>query len=126
MPSIFENRVTLPMSYMDWVIRQPSQDLSGVETTAEDIMAEYTARAKPAERKPVFEEFVHRQFKLHLEELTPVLMDEIRFAMDDLLGLDTNRYKTIKIRSTMKRILTRTAFRVFMGPPLCEFKIVVF
>lgn len=102
------------------MLRQPPQKLSGVE--AGDEEAKYTMRSKITERKPVFEEFVIRQFKLHLDELMSDLMDEIRFSTDELLGLDTNRYKTLHIHGTLKKIITRTSYRVFVGEPLCEFK----
>lgn len=104
------------------MVRQPPQKLSGVEAAAEDIVAEYTTRAKSTERKPVFEEFVVRQFKLHLDELMSDLMDEIRFSMDELLGLDTDQYKTLHIHGNLKKIITRASHRVFVGQPLCEFE----
>ena len=70
----------------------------------------------------MLEEFIHSQLKLHRDELTSDLMDEVSFSMDELLGLDTNRYKTVNLNRTMKRVTTRTTNRIFVGQPLCEFK----
>lgn len=65
---------------------------------------------------------MHRQLKLHVDELTSDLMDEVSFSMDELLGLDTNRYKTVNLNRIMKRMTTRTTNRILVGQPLCEFK----
>lgn len=122
MPSIFESRILLPPSYTDWLNRQPPQILSSHGTAAEKIAPVYTMRRNYTEQKPAFEILVRRQFNLHLDELTSDLMDEIRFSMDQLFGLDTNQYRTVNIERTVKKIVTRTVNRILVGQPLCEFK----
>lgn len=121
MPNIFGNRIVIPSSYMDWVVRQSAQNLSA-EATQDLIQAKYTLRFKSTERKPVPIEFIQRQLKQHIDELTADLMDEISFSMDELLGFDTNRYKTVNLYKTFGRVVIQTLNRVLVGQPLCEFK----
>lgn len=107
---------------MDWIVRQPPQKLNGIETLGENIEATYTLRYDFSERKPAFEMVVHRQLNLHLDEMTSDMMDEIGFSIDQLLGLDTNQYKTVNLHRAMIRIIVGTSSRVFVGQPLCELK----
>lgn len=122
MPNIFENRILLPPTYTDWLNRQPPQILTSHGTIAERLSPLYTMRRNYTEQKPAFEIFLRRQMNLHLDELTSDLMDEISFSMDQLLGLDTNQYKTVNIARTVKQIVARTVNRILVGQPLCEFK----
>lgn len=102
MPNIFENRIFLPPSYLDWTIRQPPGILTGTEAVAEKVESLYTMRQDYKERTPGLHGIVQRQVKLHLDDLTLDLMDEISFSMDKLLGLDTNRYQTVNINKAVK------------------------
>lgn len=118
MPNIFENRIILPPSYTGSIVRQPPRKLTGIEAMAEKVQA--ALRYTFMERKPVLEEFIHCQLNLHLDELTSDMMDEIGFSIDQLLGLDTDRYKTVNIHRATIRIIVRTTNRVFVGRPLVK------
>lgn len=119
MPGILEkNRIFLPSSYMDWVVRQPEQSL-GVKAIAEILQTNYTLQRKFEILKP---EFVHHQIKRDLDELIPDLINKIGVSMDRLLDLDTKQYKTVNLNRTSRSIIVQTASQFLVGQPFCEFK----
>ncbi|KAJ7451356.1 cytochrome P450 [Mycena latifolia] len=52
----------------------------------------------------------------------PEVRDEIVNAFDDVLALDDNEWKEIKVSPSLMQVVTRTSNRLFVGLPLCRDK----
>jgi hypothetical protein len=51
--------------------------------------------------------------------MTDTVNDELRVAVDDIFGTDTESWKSIGLFDAVTKIVARTNNRIFVGLPLC-------
>jgi hypothetical protein len=52
--------------------------------------------------------------------LTDAVSDELRTAVDEIFGTDTDEWKSIGLFDAITKLVARLNNRVFVGMPLCK------
>jgi hypothetical protein len=52
--------------------------------------------------------------------LTDAVSDELRTAVDEIFGTDTDEWKSIGLFDAITKVVARLNNRVFVGMPLCK------
>lgn len=56
-----------------------------------------------------------------LEDFIQPVHEELQLAVDSILGMDTDNWKTLDLMGTMRMIINRAGSRFAVGLPLCMF-----
>lgn len=54
-----------------------------------------------------------------LEEFIDPMREELELAINSILGMDTEAWKPLDLKDTMRTIINRSASRFVVGLPLC-------
>jgi len=65
-------------------------------------------------------DILRRKLARDLDDKIEVLDDEILASLEDLWGADTQKWRTIDLKSDLRRLNARVANRVLVGLPACE------
>ena len=60
------------------------------------------------------------QLTREIRNLVPTLMGEIQYAVDNLWGMDREKYQDTSVYTSTCRVIGRATNRVFVGLPLCR------
>lgn len=63
---------------------------------------------------------VRKDLTRNLGRMQPDIIDDIRYAIDSAMGLDTKSWKEICISEAMGSVVLRSTSRVLVGSSLCE------
>jgi cytochrome P450 len=112
--------ILLPTSSIDWIIYQPDNVLSVVETHRENLQTDLTFVHPFVVANPLHHETIKNELTRQLGALTTDIIDELSAAFDDIWGTDAEQWKDVCIFETIMQIVARTSNRVFVGPSLCR------
>ena len=113
--------VVMPPSQMQWMVDQPDNVLSTSAAHYEILSGDYNFISKSILQDPYHEHVVHRSIARHLNDLIPELDDEVRQAVDDILGTDVDgEWKEVNIMEMLMRFIPRVTNRMLVGKPLCR------
>jgi cytochrome P450 len=111
----------IPQSQMPWLLEQPDSVLSSSAAHYDSLHGEYSF-VKPSILKDAYHDHViHKNLARNLNAVIPELDDEIRYALDDLCGLDTENFTQMDIlEGFMMKIIPPVTNRMLVGLPLCR------
>ncbi|KAJ7451385.1 cytochrome P450 [Mycena latifolia] len=99
----------------------PEHILSFDEGVSDGIQSDYTIG--PEGKNPhVSTAAIRGSLTRNLGRCFPEVRDEIVNAFDDVLALEDNEWKEIKVSPSLMQVVARTSNRLFVGLPLCRDK----
>ncbi|KAJ7454170.1 cytochrome P450 [Mycena latifolia] len=103
------------------IVSAPDHILSFVEGADDNIQTKYTI-GREAKNGHVFAVAIRGSLTRNLGRCFPEVRDEIVHAFDDVLLLEDNEWKEIKVSPSLMQVVARTSNRLFVGLPLCREK----
>ncbi|KAH7327064.1 cytochrome P450 [Rhexocercosporidium sp. MPI-PUGE-AT-0058] len=112
--------VILPMSQMEWLLRQPDSILSQNEVNRQFLQADYTMLHPRVISDTVHDDVIRKELTKLLGDYTEDVQDEIDFAFRKVWGVNTSDWVEIPAYYTMLDVIGRISNRVLVGMPLCR------
>jgi cytochrome P450 len=113
--------VVIPQSQMPWLLEQPDTVMSTLEAHSDSLKGDYNFVTPQILRDPYHEHVIHKNLARNLNSVIPELDDEIRHALHELCGLDTENYVKMDIlEGFMMKIIPVFTNRMLVGLPLCR------
>ncbi|KAG4434791.1 hypothetical protein IFR05_009726 [Cadophora sp. M221] len=112
--------VILPMSQMEWLLRQPDSILSQNEVNRQFLQADYTMLHPRVVSDTVHDDVIRKELTKLLGNYTEDVQDEIDFAFRKTWGVNTSDWVELPAYHTMLDIIGRISNRVLVGMPLCR------
>lgn len=112
--------VVLPMSQMDWLLRQPDSVLSQNEVNRQFLQADHTMLHPSVVKDTVHDDVIRKELTKLLGDYTEDVQDEIDFAFRKVWGVNTNDWVDLPAYHTMLDVIGRISNRVLVGMPLCK------
>ncbi|KAL2060657.1 hypothetical protein VTL71DRAFT_9298 [Oculimacula yallundae] len=112
--------VILPMSQMDWLLRQPESVMSQNEVNRQFLQADYTMLHPRVVTDTVHDDVIRKELTKLLGDYTEAVQDEIDFAFRKAWGVKTDDWVEVPAYYTMLDIIGRISNRVLVGLPLCR------
>ncbi|KAE8413228.1 cytochrome P450 [Aspergillus pseudocaelatus] len=69
---------------------------------------------------------IGKELTRNFPDIYDKFMEELRIAVDEVLGVDPVSWRTLNIYSAMRQIISRPNLRVILGEPLCRDKAFVY
>ncbi len=115
----FRDDVVLPRSSLKWVTSQPESVLSIYEGFRDLDQADYNLSSHKFITDPWNGNLVKTQMNRVLESLATAMNDELGAAFDQRLGTNTEQWREIEVKNTMKMVVGQASSRFTVGLPLC-------
>jgi hypothetical protein len=112
--------VILPNKSLRWWTAQPENVANPYEAFRELEQLEWSTGHEKYAIDPWQADLVKREINRVLERLMVSLNDELKFAFDKRLGMNTSAWTEFKVWETMKLIVAQGSSRFTVGLPLCE------
>lgn len=113
--------VILPMSQMEWLLKQKETVLDQNEVNRSFLQADYTMLHPKVVTDTVHEDVIRKELTKMLGDYTADVIDEIDYAFRKNWGVDTKEWTEITSYYSMLDIIARISNRVIVGFPLCMF-----
>jgi len=91
----------------------------GVLTHEQALKFQYTLGPN-VHRNPYHIQVIRLQLTRNLGALYPILRDEIVTAFEEILDLKENEWKSVPALDVIRKVISRTSNRAFVGLPLCR------
>ncbi|KAF9231273.1 cytochrome P450 [Melanogaster broomeanus] len=105
--------------YLEDITKYRDDELSAVEASNDIMKIEYTL-GHQVYRNPYHTPIIHTQLVRNIGFLYPDVRDEVVTALQEILNLKDNEWKSVPAVHTMQQVVCRTINRVFVGLPLCR------
>ncbi|KAF9246259.1 cytochrome P450 [Melanogaster broomeanus] len=105
--------------YLEDIARRPDDELSAVEAANDSMKVEHTL-GHDIYHNPYHTPIIRSQLVRNIGTLYPDIRDEVVTALEDILDLKDNEWKSVPAVHTIERVLCRTINRVSVGLPLCR------
>ncbi|PMD31624.1 cytochrome P450 [Hyaloscypha variabilis F] len=112
--------VILPMSQMQWLLKQKETVLDQNEVNRSFLQADYTMLHPKVVTDTVHEDVIRQELTKMLGNYTADVIDEIDYAFKKTWGVNTTEWKEITSYYSMLDIVSRISNRVIVGFPLCR------
>ncbi|KAH8763018.1 putative Ent-kaurene oxidase [Hyaloscypha sp. PMI_1271] len=112
--------VILPMSQMEWLLKQKETVLDQNEVNRSFLQADYTMLHPKVVTDTVHEDVIRKELTKMLGDYTADVIDEIDYAFRKNWGVDTKEWTEITSYYSMLDIIARISNRVIVGFPLCR------
>lgn len=105
---------------MSWLLEQPDNVLSTSAAHYDSLHGDYSFLTPKLLEDPYHEHVIHRSLARHLNALIPDIDGEVRLAMDDVFGTDTQSWKSLNVWGAFLALVPRLTNRMMVGAPLCR------
>ncbi|KAI5459413.1 cytochrome P450 [Mariannaea sp. PMI_226] len=112
--------VILPRSQIAWMMDQPDNVLSADKAHGKILHSSYNFLGHNLERDAFGSRAMHKYLARHLPALIPAIEDEANRAVQDVLGSDTENWKSVNIWQLWLSIVPRITNRLLIGEPVCR------
>lgn len=112
--------VLLPSKEIQWLVDQPDSEVDIHQAIVASLQLDHVVMDSHLMHPPVHHKIVSTLLTRETGNLVPDLLDEIRFTVDKLWGVDTNAYRELCVYDVMRPIIGQVTNRVFVGLPLCR------
>jgi len=112
--------VILPMSQMDWLLKQPDNVLDQNEVNRQFLQADHTMLHPRIILDRVHEDVIVKELTKSLGEFADDVQAEVDFAFRKNWGINTKDWIEVGAYSTSLDIISRISTRVIAGLPLCK------
>ena len=111
----------IPQEHISWLVDQKDSVLSVTEIRKKNLAIN---RLLPTVMDPFHQPFlldvVRRDLPRNLNVLQPILLEELRKAIESTMGLQTDSWREVPLWQTMRTIIKKVGNRVLYDLPLCE------
>ncbi|KAF8075266.1 cytochrome P450 [Lyophyllum atratum] len=105
--------------YIEDIRKAPEDVLSFHDSVEEQLQVPYTLGASVSQ-DPYHIPIVRTLLTRNLPALFPAVYEEVVAAFNDVIPLQENEWKKLKVMDTMMPIICRASNRIFVGAPLCR------
>lgn len=120
MPELNDTHIVLPSSLGQWLVDQPDTVLSSQMRQNEFLQTKHTFPIPKMAEQPHHVHVVKTDLTRKLSSLSEEIWTELKTALDEHWGTDTEDWREVNVFQTMMRVVTRTSNRLFVGKQLCE------
>jgi len=113
--------VIIPMSQMQWLLKQKESVLDQNEVNRSFLQADYTMLHPKVVTDTVHEDVIRKELTKLLGDYTTDVIDEIDYAFRKSWGVNTKEWTEVTSYYSMLDIIARISNRVIVGFPLCRF-----
>lgn len=121
LPGIDAHSVIIPGADIKWLLDQPDNVLSAQAMQRELIQSDHSFLDPDIARNTYQEVTIRRDLTRSIGDLIPDIEDELNLGADKYWGVDTHNWNEINVMDTVRKMVTRTSNRIFVGTSLCEF-----
>ena len=114
-----QNFVHLPREELQWLVDRPGTEVDILEQIIDFLQLDYTVTDPNLAHFPAHISIASGALTRETGNLVPVLLDEIEFSMQSHWGTE-EEYKPVCVYDSMRRIVSQTTNRAFIGLPLCR------
>ncbi|CAM1505774.1 Fc.00g114110.m01.CDS01 [Cosmosporella sp. VM-42] len=111
--------VILPRSQIAWMMDQPDRVLSSHHAHNSILYTEYNFLGKRM-AEPFANRVMHKYLARHLQGIIPSVEEEVKDAIDEALGKDTEEWKSINLWEMWLEIVPKVTSRLLVGKPICR------
>lgn len=120
MPELNDTHIVLPSSLGQWLVDQPDTVLSSQMRQNEFLQTKHTFPIPKMAEQPHHVHVVKTDLTRKLSSLSEEIWTELKTALDEHWGTDTEDWREVNVFQTMMRVVTRSSNRLFVGKQLCE------
>ena len=119
LPGLHWPEVVLPPSHVAWLASQPESVLSDDVVQDELLGLRYFSGGPNAAAVHDFS-IIRRELTRHLARVLPAVLDEVKTAVQEGFGDDTEQWKEVEAFKIMPQVVEKAVERAFVGMPLCR------
>ncbi|KAF5572158.1 ent-kaurene oxidase [Fusarium pseudocircinatum] len=112
--------VFLPIQETQWLADQPNLAVNAHELLADFLETDYTIPGSKLAHDSLHVHLISTKLTREVGNLIPIMYDETRCSVDELWGLDSDKWKEIDAMPTVQHMIAQVVGRVFFGAPLCR------
>ncbi|KAF4995788.1 hypothetical protein FGRMN_4911 [Fusarium graminum] len=112
----------LPVQETQWLADQPNSAVDAHELLADFLETDHTIPGSKLAHDSLHVHLISTKLTRETGNLIPIMYDEIRCSVDELWGLDSDKWKEIDAMPTVQHMIAQVVGRVFFGAPLCRNK----
>lgn len=112
--------IFLPHSSMQWLLSQPSSVLGMWEAFNEMFQLGHSLGHEKYMLDTWAVDVARHVLTQDLESFIEPVREELQFAIDSLIGMQTENWRTLDLLDTMRMLINRAGSRFVVGLPLCE------
>ncbi|KAK7408410.1 hypothetical protein QQX98_009395 [Neonectria punicea] len=112
--------VVLPRSQIAWMMDQPDAVLSADRAHSSILHSPYNFLGHDLDRDSFATRAMHKYLARHLSGLIPGVEAEVSAAVDDVLGVDVEAWRTLNLWDMWLAIVPRVTNRLLVGEPVCR------
>ncbi|KAI9150239.1 Cytochrome P450 monooxygenase iccF [Paramyrothecium foliicola] len=112
--------VVLPQSQVKWMMDQPDHVVSAHQAHNTVLNLNYNFLGDRLAQTPWAEHVIHKSITRHLPALVPDIQDEVDRALADLLGTDTENWKSVNLWELWLALVARVTNRLLVGEEVCR------
>jgi hypothetical protein len=113
-------QVIVPVKDFEWLMRLPDSSLSAPEAMNESAGVAHLLTAREAATDKVATVAISQHLTANLGRIQADLVDELQLSLDQVLGLDTHNWQSLRIFPAMEQVITQITTRIMFGLPLCR------
>lgn len=110
----------LPREHLRWMVEQPETVLSARLPQVGRFAIEYLAPGLDVNHDLFMMDVVRKDLTRNLGRLQPSIYQDISESIDELMGMDTDKWREVCLWETMQKTVFKSTNRVFVGLPLCQ------
>ena len=110
----------VPKEHIKWMIEQPETVLSARLPQVGRFAIDYLAPGLDVTHDLFMMDAIRKDLTRNLGRLQPIIYQDIRESIDELMGTDTDGWREVCLWETMQKIIFKSTNRVFVGLPLCQ------
>lgn len=114
--------VVLPRSQVNWMMDQPDRIVSTHHAHNSVLYLNYNFLGDRLAQEPWAEHVIHKSVTRNLPILVPDIQDEVERALADLLGTDTENWKSVNLWELWLELVARVTNRLLVGEEVCRDK----
>lgn len=102
------------------MLQLPDSMLSVQEVMNESVGLAHLLTGRSATLEKIATIAINQHLTLGLDRIQQDLINELHLSLDQVLGQDTDNWKSVLIFPAMENVITQIATRVLLGLPLCR------
>lgn len=112
----------LPIQETQWLADQPNSVVNAHELFADFLEIDHTIPGSQLAHDSLHVHLISTKLTRETGNSIPIMYDGTRFSVDELWGLDNDKWKYIVAVPTVQHMIAQVVGRVFFGAPLCRNK----
>lgn len=114
--------VFLPIQETQWLADEPNSAVNAHELFADFLETDHTVPGSKLAHDSLHVHLISTKLTRETGNLIPIMYDETLCSVDELWGLDSDKWNEIDAMPTLQHMIAQVVGRVFFGAPLCRNK----